>query len=225
MPQNNQNNNQTNNNSNKVIKVTGYAKRKFFDGGIEYRDFSDDLVGLQLTNEGGTPLFTLGNFKVTTNLSPKLNKTYNQGTYSNFFSLDDLDDGQEISLKVQKNQKAGLNLDITDPLSYILYGSAEEKIRVSLEYINEYFPAAIYVDNTIGSVTGNNITNYSYNNLSDESTFYINTNYFSNPFNITHTVDRKNTADEDTSNPLRNLTLNYKNYVVEHNGISKKLNY
>jgi len=223
MPQNNQNNNQTNNNSNKVIKVTGYAKRKFFDGGIEYRDFSDDLVGLQLTNEGGTPLFTLGNFKVTTNLSPKLNKTYNQGTYSNFFSLDDLDDGQEISVKVQKNQKAGLNLDITDPLSYILYGSAEEKIRVSLEYINEYFPAAIYVENTIGSVSGNNITNYSYNNLSDESTFYVNTNYFSNPFNITHTVDRINTSDEDTSNPLRNLTLNYKNYVVEHNGISKKI--
>ena len=225
MPHNNQNNNQTNNNSNKVIKVTGYAKRKFFDGGIEYRDFSDDLVGLQLTNEGGTPLFTLGNFKVTTNLSPKLNKTYNQGTYSDFFSLDDLDDGQQISLKVQKNQKAGLNLDITNPLSYILYGSAEEKIRVSLEYINEYFPAAIYVDNVIGTVSGNNITNYSYDSLSDESTFYINTNYFNNPFNIKYTVDRKNTSDEDTSNPLRNLTLNHKNYVVEHNGISKKIKF
>jgi len=44
-----------NNNSNKV-KVTGYAKRTFFNSNIEYRDFSDDLVGLQLTSEGGTPL-------------------------------------------------------------------------------------------------------------------------------------------------------------------------
>jgi len=121
MSQNNQNNNQSNNNSKKVIKVSGYAKRKFFDGGIEYRDFSDDLVGLQLTDEGGTPLFTLGNFKVTTNLSPKLNKTYNQGTYSDFFSLEDLDDGSENSVTLQKKQKAGLNLDITNPLSYILY--------------------------------------------------------------------------------------------------------
>ena len=135
MPQTNSNNNPTNNNSNKVIKVSGYAKRKFFDGGIENRDFSDDLVGLQLTDNGGTPLFTLGNFKVTTNLSPKLNKTYNQGTYSDFFSLEDLDGGEKDSLLVQKKQKTGLNLDITNPLSYILYGSAEEKIRVSLENI------------------------------------------------------------------------------------------
>ena len=223
MPQTNQNSNQSNNNTNKVVKVSGYAKRKFFDGGIEYRDFSDDLVGLQLTDDGGTPLFTLGNFKVTTNLSPKLNKTYNQGTYSDFFSLEDLDSGEKDSLLVQKKQKAGLNLDITNPLSYILYGSAEEKIRVSLENINKYFPAAIYVDNTVGSITGNNITNYSYDSLKDESSFTLHTNYFSNPFGIEYTIDRKNDNDDVNKNQLRNLTLNFKNYVVEHNGISKKI--
>lgn len=223
MSQNNQNNNQSNNNSKKVIKVSGYAKRKFFDGGIEYRDFSDDLVGLQLTDEGGTPLFTLGNFKVTTNLSPKLNKTYNQGTYSDFYSLEDLDDGSENSVTLQKKQKAGLNLDVTNPLSYILYGSTEEKIRVSLEQINKYFPAAIYVSNTVGSISGNNITNYIYDSLKDETSFTIHTNYFTNPFGIEYTIDRKNDTDEEGRNPLRNLTLNYKDYVVEHNGISKKI--
>jgi hypothetical protein len=223
MSQNNQNNNQSNNNSKKVIKVSGYAKRKFFDGGIEYRDFSDDLVGLQLTDEGGTPLFTLGNFKVTTNLSPKLNKTYNQGTYSDFFSLEDLDDGSDNSVTLQKKQKAGLNLDVTNPLSYILYGSTEEKIRVSLEQINKYFPAAIYVSNTVGSISGNNITNYIYDSLKDETSFTIHTNYFTNPFGIEYTIDRKNDTDEEGRNQLRNLTLKYKDYVVEHNGISKKI--
>ena len=223
MQQSNQNNNNSNNNQRKVIKVTGYAKRQFFDGGIEYRDFSDDLVGLQLTDNGGSPLFTMGNFSVTTNLSPKLNKTYNQGTYSDFFSLDDLDDGELGAVSVQKNQTAGLNLDITDPLSYILYGSSEEKIRVSLEYIQEYFPAAIYVDNKVGSITGNNITNYVYDNLNDETSFTVSTNYFNNPFGINYTVDYNISSDDDTSNPLRNLTVNYNQYVIEHNGISKKI--
>ena len=106
MPTTNQNNNQ-NNNFNRTIKVPGYAKRKFFIDNIEYRNFADDLVGNQIVNDGGTPLFTLGNFKVTTNLSPKLNKTYNQGSYSDFFSLDDLDDGQSDSLLIQKKPKSG----------------------------------------------------------------------------------------------------------------------
>ncbi len=222
MPQQNQNN--TNNNNNrKVIKVAGYAKRKFFDGGIEYRDFSDDLVGLQLTDDGGSSLFTMGNFKVTTNLSPKLNKTYNQGTYSDFYDLDSLDDKQFGAVKVQKNQKAGLNLDITNPLSYILYGSSEEKIRVSLEYIQEYFPAAIYVDNKIGAITGNNITDYVYDNLNDETSFTVSTNYFTNPFGINYTLSYNLVPEDQIPNPLRNLTVNYNQYVIEHNGISKKI--
>jgi len=222
MPTTNQNNNQ-NNNFNRTIKVPGYAKRKFFIDNIEYRNFADDLVGNQIVNDGGTPLFTLGNFKVTTNLSPKLNKTYNQGSYSDFFSLDDLDDGQSDSLLIQKNQKAGLNLDDSNPLTYVLYGSVEEKIRVSLEHIKEYFPAAIYVEDVIGSVSGNNITEYVYDSLADESTFTVNTNYFNNPFGLVYTSDSKRVSDDDTSNPLRNITINYKDYVIEHNGISKNI--
>ena len=31
------------------IKIAGYAKRIFFNDNIEYRNFSPDLVGLQLT--------------------------------------------------------------------------------------------------------------------------------------------------------------------------------
>ena len=41
------------NNRNRIIKVAGYAKRVFFNDNIEYRNFSPDLVGLQLTSDGG----------------------------------------------------------------------------------------------------------------------------------------------------------------------------
>ena len=56
---------------NDKIKIAGYARRIFFNDNIEYRNFSPDLVGLQLTSEGGTTLFTNGNFSIDVNLDPK----------------------------------------------------------------------------------------------------------------------------------------------------------
>ena len=56
--------------NNKRIKIAGYAKRIFFNDNIEYRNFSPDLVGFQLTSEGGTTLFTNGNFSISVNLDP-----------------------------------------------------------------------------------------------------------------------------------------------------------
>ena len=58
------------------IKVVGYAQKVVFTDGIEYRNFTPDLVGLQLASNGGTPLFTMGNFSITSNLDSKLDKTY-----------------------------------------------------------------------------------------------------------------------------------------------------
>ena len=60
--------------SNDRIKVAGYSRKTSYQGGIEYRNFSPDLVGFQLASNGNTPLFTIGNFAVTTNLEPKKNK-------------------------------------------------------------------------------------------------------------------------------------------------------
>jgi hypothetical protein len=76
--------------NNKRIKIAGYAKRIFFNDNIEYRNFSPDLVGFQLTSEGGTTLFTNGNFSISVNLDPKPNVLFTQGTKSKFFTLDDI---------------------------------------------------------------------------------------------------------------------------------------
>ena len=70
--------------ANKRIKVAGYAQRIFFNDNIEYRDFSPDLVGLQLTSDGGTTLFTNGNFTISTNLDPKPDTLFVQGNKSKF---------------------------------------------------------------------------------------------------------------------------------------------
>ena len=144
---------------NNKIKISGYAKRIFFNDNIEYRNFSPDLVGLQLTSEGGTTLFTNGNFSIDVNLDPKPDVVFKQGTRSKLFCLDDIVTNP-TEQSIQKNIKTNLNLDLTNPLTYVWYGSAKELIRSSLIQAQENFPAAIYVDHKVGSVTGNNITNY-----------------------------------------------------------------
>lgn len=214
----------------KKVKIAGYAKRIFFNDNIEYRNFSPDLVGLQLTSKGGTTLFTNGNFSIETNLDPKPDVVFTQGTRSKFYTLDDvvLNDSEVI---IQKNVRTSLNLDYTNPLSYVWYGSSKELIRASLINLEERFPAAIYVDNKVGSVTGNNITNYTYDISLDESTFTVNSRFFINPFSIKYTLDAaylntnngSGNVNTDSTNTLRNLTLEYKNYVIEHNGIIKSI--
>ena len=207
----------------KKIKVAGYAQRIFFNDNIEYRDFSPDLVGFQLTSDGGTTLFTNGNFSISVNLDPKPDVLFKQGTKSRFYTLDDIVTSGTTQLDIQKNVKTKLNLDLTNPLSYIWYGSAKELIRASLLEIQEKWPAAIYVDTKVGSVTGNNITDYVYDIEADESTFSVNSNFFVNPYAIKYTLDAQYISDTDISNPLRNFTVNYGSYVIEHNGIIKKI--
>jgi hypothetical protein len=196
------------------IKVAGYAKRVFFNDNIEYRDFSPDLVGFQLTSEGGTTLFTNGNFSIDTNLEPKPDILFKQSTKSKLYTLDDVSINQS-DLEIQKNVRAKLNLDLTNPLSYIWYGSASELIKSSLIEIQNNWPAAIYVDNKVGSVTGNNITNYVYDISKDKSTFNVNSRFFVNPYNIKYTVDSKYTPTDDTSNKLRNFTVEHNSYVLD----------
>lgn len=209
--------------TNSRIKIAGYAKRIFFNDNIEYRNFSPDLVGFQLTSEGGTTLFTNGNFSISTNLDPKPNVLFTQGTKSKFFTLDDISTTGQTQTDIQKNVNNRLNIDLTNPLSYVWYGSTKELIRSSIIEIENEWPAAIYVDNKVGSVTGNNITEYVYDISSDESTFKVNSNFFNNPYNIKYTVDSKFTSTENDDNPLRNLTLEYGSYVIEHNGIVKNI--
>ena len=61
------------------VKVIGYAKKEFYTDGIEYRNFSPDLVGNQIASNEGTPIFTSGNFNISTNLDGKVDKTFVRG--------------------------------------------------------------------------------------------------------------------------------------------------
>jgi hypothetical protein len=206
------------------IGVAGYAQRTYFNDNIEYRDFSPDLVGNQFTGLGDdASIFTMGNFSVFTNINPKKSKVFNQGTFSDFLTVDSVTEDNSAVLTIEQNVKTQLNLDITNPLQYVWYGSFVEFNRVSLEDIQSRWPAAIYVDNKVGSVTGNSVTNYSYDIETNRSTFKINSKYFFNPFSVKYTIDSANVVEEEDVNNLRNLTINYGKYGIEILGKSYKI--
>ena len=210
----------TNNNR---IKVVGYAQRVFYNDGIEYRNFSPDLVGNQFASNGGTPLFTTGNFAINTNLDPKLDKSYNTNKFSNFVSLSDLDlSVEESQVLLDDNANVILNLDKTNLKYYALFGSLSEYIRVSLEQIILNWPASMYVSPSY--VSGNQMVSsptfqdYTYDNVSQKSTFKVFTNTLTNNYKINYLTNGNILDTFNALNGLRNLTVNYGYYSIFING-------
>jgi hypothetical protein len=197
------------------IKVVGYAKKVTYVDGIEYRDFTPDLVGNQLTSNGGSPLFTLGNFAITTNLDPKLDKSYNSAKFSNFITLSDINlTLNEANTLLADNAEVILNLDKRNLDYYALFGSLSEYIRVSLETIITQWPASLYLDtltqNTAGqTIFGQTVDDYTYDSISNISSFKVNTSFINNKFGIVYTTNGTIINTFNQTNDLRNLTINF----------------
>ena len=211
--------------SNDRIKVVGYAQKVSYTDGIEYRNFTPDLVGVQLASNGGTPLFTMGNFAITTNFDPKLNKTYNTSKFSQFLTLDNLNlTLEEATTLLNDNAGVFLNLDKSNLNYYALFGSLSEYVRVALENIIINWPASLYVTPIAISNTGYNITgytaeNYVYDNIYEVSTFKINTTFINNKFQIVYTTNGNILSTFNATNDLRNFTVNYPSYAILFNGV------
>ena len=207
------------------IKVLGYSQAIKYTDGIEYRNFSPDLVGLQLASNGGTPLFTMGNFSITTNLDPKLNKTYISPKFSEFLTLSDLNVSESLNQQLlADNATVLLNLDKTNLNYYALFGSLTEYVRVSLEDIIMKWPASLYLSPVAQSSTGqllNGYTfdDYTYDSLNDVSSFKVDTNFILNNFEINYLENGSIIDTFNSTNDLRNLTINYQSYVIYYNNI------
>lgn len=189
------------------------------------RNFNDDLVGNQFTSNGGTSLFTIGNFEISTNLEEKKSKTYKTGVFSEPLTLESLDiTASETKTLIDSKLISNLNFDRSDLSNYAYFGSLSELVRVSLENIILYWPASIYVNNIFGYATGNTVNNYSYTGTSNESSFNLNTNFFDNNFNINYLSEGSKLQDTDIeTNELRNLTIKYKEYVITVNDVDYPL--
>jgi hypothetical protein len=212
--------------ANERIKVLGYTQKVSHNEQIEYRNFSPDLVGVQLASQGGTPLFTMGNFSVTTNLEPKVSKNFSTTKFSNFVTLTDLDLTLQKTLELLTNN-AGviLNLDRTNLANYSLFGSLSELVRVSLENIIINWPAALYINPQYAILpdyitsTGYTVENYTYDIVTNKSSFAVNVNVVNNMFQINYHKNGTVANTFNETNELRNLTINYESYAIFYDNI------
>ena len=204
----------------RVRVIPGYAKRELFGNGIEYRNFSPDLVGLQIASEGGTPLFTMGNFNITTNMDPKSDKFFITKKFSNFISLTDLDLTLANANKLlTDNAGVLLNLDKTNLKYSAQFGSLSEFVRISLENIITNWPASLYVTNFAldannDSIIGNTYDSYTYNDFSDTAFFRVNTTFIVNRYQLNILKNGSILDTFNSGNDLRNVTVNYAAYAL-----------
>ena len=178
-------------------------------------DFSPDLVGFQLTQ--GTPLFTLGNFSVTTNDDPKKDTYFNTGNLSQIYTLDNLNLTQEESKKlVSNNIFTTLNLDPSDLSRFVYYGSLVDYLRVSIEGIITKWKGSLFITDDEGGfsrVAKYTVLNYTYNSLTDTSTLTIPTLFIQNKFGLI-TNDLGGFILQATD--ISNIKLSYDNYVISN---------
>jgi hypothetical protein len=200
------------------VKIVGYAKKEFFNNGIEYRNFSPNLVGNQFTSDGGTALFTIGNFRVTTNIDGKVDKNFVTKEYSDYTSLDTLKlDGTIKKIFYENESKVKLNLNRNDVLNYAFFGSLREYIRVSLENIIINWPASIKAVKTSPinpELSGLTALNYYYDITTNKGSFEVSTERLINSFGINYVTDGSIIDTFNESNDLRNIVVNNNSYNI-----------
>jgi hypothetical protein len=190
------------------------------------RNFSDNLVGLQLTDGGG---LTLGTFEFSTSITEKVNRNFETGTFSSLFNNDDLNLTPELAASVYNNNfRLYPNFDETDVTNFVSYGSLSKRLEVAINNVLNYFPAALEIRNyTSGSTTANTAVNISYNGNLDETVLTIPWQTISNPFNIDYRINAT-VFISSLGFPVskyRNLTNQFRSYSLFLSGQSYELNY
>lgn len=200
--------------SDERVKVVGYAKRIFFNDGIEYRNFSDDLVGQQSAT--GNSSLTFNNFITTTNLNARIANNFPTSDLSDFITLDTLT-SNDGNLNIPTINSISLNADYTKLDGYAYFGSLKEYIRVSLEDIIMRWPASLHVreisvlDDISTGITTNNI---SYDSVLDTTTFEIETNFIENKYGLNFLQNGTIINSFATENDIKQISANFSEYAI-----------
>lgn len=131
-------------------------------------------------------------------------------SFSDAFTLDNIQNIESI----QSPKNALLyNVDYSDPKNYVKYSSFSELIRFSIEGIILNIPASLYIQkNLIGYNYGDvNIFDISYNASQNITSFSINTNYVSNPFQLNYSDKELQTSK---------LSTVFQNYEFEYENVN-----
>lgn len=181
--------------------------------------FSDNIVGLQTVEGGG---LTQGNFEFTTGVTEKVNRTFDVGAFSQPLNLSDLDiNDLTESRRIMATQfRVYPNYDVSQVMNFSMYGSLAKRFQVSITKIINYFPASLDVQFVnFDFTTGATATNIVYDQLANETSFEVNVDRISNPFDIDYSISAATALNfrEITVSPYRNLYNTYLDYCIAIN--------
>lgn len=176
----------------------------------------DNLVGLQMTKGGG---LTLANFDFSSNISEKVNRNFDTGTFSKPFTLSNLN---IVSLESAAaindiNFKVYPNFDETDVLNFVGYGSLAKRFSAAILNIINHFPAGVE-SNLIKPdfTTGYTATNIYYDIYQNTTFFQIDASKVVNPFSVdfTKTSTINISSLEFEVSKYRDFTKYFSNYSI-----------
>lgn len=185
--------------------------------------FGDKLVGYQFTekdNIKGDPIYTLGNFTITTNINAKKNNIFTLADSKRGYSALDLDSNGIASLKsnLSSNVTAKVRFDKSNLEKYVTYSSLSERLRVALQEIAETFPASIHV--IPYSINNPAVFDYFDQNGGSSATFKIRIQNIHNPYNIDFYKTGLTATVSEYLSSIRNFAKNYIKYDVYYNGVA-----
>ena len=178
--------------------------------------FSDNLVGLQITQGGG---LTQGNFIFTNSITEKVDRFFITGAFSNPISLDDLDiDSVQTAENISNmNFKVYPNFDSSVVTNYVAYGPLTKRFSAAVLNIINHFPAALEVNeirpNFSAGYTAENII---YDVYEDITYFSIDVEAIKNPFSIDFTTQSTINISslEFEVSKYRDFTKFFSNYII-----------
>jgi len=177
--------------------------------------FSDSIVGRQITD--GSSQLTNTTFVIDRLVPDKDSKTFVTSPFSDFITLDDLN--QEIGKVNTKEEKIKFK-GARDNVAKSLFGALKHRLNVSINRIIQNFPASFYIDNTIVVRSSENtLENISYSETFQTTEFNFQKSIIFNPFDIVLSEPLSNTIVE-TENHIRNFYSSYTKYVLDYNNIT-----
>jgi hypothetical protein len=177
--------------------------------------FSDSIVGRQITD--GSSQLTNTTFVIDRLIPDKDSKTFVTSPFSDFITLDDLN--QEIGKVNTKEEKIKFK-GARDNVAKSLFGALKHRLNVSINRIIQNFPASFYIDNTIVVRSSENtLENISYSETFQTTEFNFQKSIIFNPFDIVLSEPLSNTIVE-TENHIRNFYSSYTKYVLDYNNIT-----
>lgn len=187
--------------------------------------FANNLVGLQLTQGGG---LTFANFVSANPVKEKVNRNFDTGSFSEFFTLNDLNitNVEEAAKIFDTNFKIYPNFDNSEVTNFVAYGSLAKRFEASVSNVINFFPAS-FDANTLRTnyTTGKTIISAVYYlgegpGNTDITEIDIDVSILKNPFSVDYSVN----ASKNLSNlgfqvsKYRNFTGYFKNYILVTSG-------